>query len=160
MEDTMMHLPSFRPVAGMLIVGAALTGCGGGTVDDLQAPLLLAGVQVVSPLLDDAGAPTAGDPAAVPADPGQRALQARHATEAQAAQVISAMQAAAIPVQVDGVADAPAHALAVARGLQLEHHLDGDAPVFVRGGDTAAAARAADALVSAGFTRVFLVAAR
>lgn len=155
-----MHMPCFRPLLAISMMGAALAGCGGGAADDVPAPLLLAGVPVVSPLLDDAGAPTAGDPAAVPADPRQRALQARHATEAQAAQVESAMQAASIPVRVDGVADAPAHALAVARGLQLEHHLDGDAPVFVRGRDTAAAARAADALAAAGFTRVFLVATR
>lgn len=149
------------PPLSLLLLGTGLTACGGGGDADTAAPLLV-GVRVVSPLLDDAGGLHAGDPAAVPADPAARAQRAHHATADQAAQLEAALGAQAIPVRVDCAADVAAAAslaLAQAQGLQLEHHLDVEAPVLVRGCDPRVAARVADHLAAHGHTRVFVVAA-
>lgn len=153
----MTTTPRCLPLAA-LFAATMLTGCGGGgQADDMAAPLLLAGVQVVSPLRDDEGRPTAGDPTALPAQPGLRARLALHATAAQADQLEAALGSGAIPVRLDSVDGTTETAMAVVHGLQLEHHLGPDAPVLVRGPDLRLAVATADRLAALGHTQVFVV---
>ena len=146
-----------RLLLAPLLAATLLTGCGGGQADDLATPLLLAGVQVVSPLRDDEGRLTAGDPSALPAEPGLRARLAHHATAAQADQLQAALGSGAIPVRLDSADGAAETALAVVHGLQLEHHLGPDAPVLVRGPDLRLAVATADRLAAIGHSQVFVV---
>jgi hypothetical protein len=149
----------------MLLAAGLVAACGGGSDDDGRAMALdgtsaISSARTIAPLLDDEGGVMAGDPAAVPDDPGARTRAAHYATEAQAEQVERAMGATAISLQVEpSLAAVSALELAVmtAYGLQASHDLRPDAPVLVRGADLRLAAAAADRIADAGFTRVFLV---
>lgn len=152
----MKHPPRRLQLVPML-VATWLAGCGGGDADDLAAPLLLDGVQVVSPLRDDEGGLTAGDPAALPTQPGLRARLAHHATAAQADQLEAALGSAAVSVRLDGTDGATETAVAVVRGLQQERQLGPEAPVLLRGSDLRLAVATADQLAALGHTQVFVV---
>jgi hypothetical protein len=157
--------PGHRPIAAaaawlagcslLLAADAGLAGPASEVRTALPGP-----VAIIAPLLDDEGRVMPADPAAVPADPSARTRAGLYATEAQAAQVESVMAESALSVRVtpEGVA-----AGTVERALLgLEQAVragswPASATLFVRGTDLRHAARAADRLHDAGYTRVFLV---
>jgi len=162
-----MKTPHRRTGLLLAAAAAALVACGGADPDvaepvrpqsaDLRAQILAA-PPVVAPLLDDEGRVLPGDPEAEPADAQARTRAGRYATAAQAEQLAHAGSARV--VQVAPAANGPAaieQAVADARRDLEADATRADAPVLVRGGDLALAARVADRLADAGHGRVFLV---
>lgn len=139
-----------------LALAAALAGCGGG--DEPVAALAHERRIAAAPLLDDAGEPQPSDPAAVPAEAAARTQAGRYASTLQADALETALRGGVIRVELDGDGEAAADlALTTAYGLQAAQDLPDSAPVLVRGGDLAQAARVADRLTARGYPNVWLV---
>jgi len=127
-----------------------LTGCG-------ESPEAT-GYGANSDLLAAVAAPPAGVQAA-PVDHAARTRQGFYASPTQADWMERERSGDFIPVQVEccGV-EGDDLAIAIAMGMQAANILPNSAPVLVRGADLRQAARVANRLTDAGFSRVILVA--
>lgn len=140
-----------------LALSVMLAACGGGESPE-PAQAHERRIASAATLLDDDGLAMPADPAAVPAGAAARTTGGRYATARQADALEAALRGGVIPVVIDGDDEAAADlAVMTAYGLQAAQDLPDSAPVLVRGGDLALAARVADRLAAGGFPNVWLV---
>lgn len=152
-----------------VLVASLLAGCGGGDAEHGAAEaartaqpqgVLPAVSDPVALLFDDEGEVMPSAPAAVPAQADARTRSARYATHSQAAQLVSALGATALVVDMPPGRDPQSLLDTVVPGVleqRAARALSLDAPVLVRGPEPPLAAAAVDRIERAGFSRVFLV---
>ncbi|MBL8331101.1 MAG: hypothetical protein JNJ71_19850 [Rubrivivax sp.] len=160
-----------QTLLALVIPGALLVGCGGGSDlpaqgADAQDRATIASAAAgaataswpIAPLLADDGSVMPSSPQAVPADPAARTQAGRYASPAQAEQLERTVAQGLVRVVASGRSPAAADEdVGIVTRLLAERRLAASAPVLIEGADQRSAAALVDRLAAYGVSNTWLV---